>query len=51
MIDFPAFLSMLPYLLLGMMGIFAVVMVIIAVTYGITILSTLIDRAIKKRKN
>ena len=51
MINFPAFLSMLPYLLLGMMGIFVVVLVIIAVTYGITILSTLIDRAIKKRKN
>ena len=50
MINFSAFLSMLPYLLLGMMGIFVVVLVIIAVTYGITILSTLIDRRIQKRK-
>ena len=48
MINFSAFLAMLPYLLLGMMGIFAVVLVIIAVTYGITVLSTLIDRKIKK---
>ena len=50
-IDFNAFLNLLPYLLLGMMGIFVVVLVIIAVTYGITILSTLIDRKMKKDKN
>ena len=42
---------MLPYLLLGMMGIFVVVLVIIACTYGITILSTLIDRKIRSKKN
>ena len=42
---------MLGYLLLGMMGIFAVVLVIIAVTYGVTILSTLIDRKIQSKKN
>ena len=35
---------MLPYLLLGMMGIFVVVLVIIAMTYGITILSTKLER-------
>lgn len=46
--NFSAFLSMLPYLLLGMMGIFVVVLVIIAVTYGVTILSTKIDRRLKK---
>ena len=50
-IDFNAFLHMLPYLLLGMMGIFVVVLVIIAVTYGLTILSTLIDKRIRKKKN
>ena len=50
-INFDAFLSMLPYLLLGMMGIFVVVLVIIAVTYGITILSTLIDKRIRKKKD
>ena len=49
--NFSQLLHMLPYLLLGMMGIFVVVLVIIACTYVITILSTLIDRAIKKRKN
>ena len=48
MINFSAFLQMLPYLLLGMMGIFAVVLTIIAVTYGITILSTLLDRKLNK---
>ena len=40
---------MLPYLLLGMLGIFVVVLAIIAMTYGLTILSTLIDR--RRRKN
>ena len=40
---------MLPYLLLGMMGIFVVVLVIIALTYGVTILSTVIDRKMKKK--
>lgn len=50
-IDFNAFLNLLPYLLLGMMGIFVVVLVIIAVTYGITVLSTKIDRMLKKNKN
>ena len=50
-IDFGAFFDMLPYLLLGMMGIFVVVMVIIAMTYGITILSTLIDKKLKKKKD
>ena len=49
MINFSAFLGMLPYLLLGMMGIFVVVLVIIAVTYGITILSTLIDKKLQKK--
>ena len=49
MINFSAFLGMLPYLLLGMMGIFVVVLVIIAVTYGITILSTLIDTKLQKK--
>ena len=49
MINFNAFLNMLPYLLLGMMGIFVVVLVIIACTYGITILSTVIERKLKKR--
>ena len=48
MINFNAFLHMLPYLLLGMMGIFVVVLVIIAMTYGITILSTKIDKRLKK---
>lgn len=48
MINFEAFLNMLPYLLLGMMGIFVVVLAIIACTYGITVFSTLIDRKIKK---
>ena len=51
MFNFSAFLNMLPYLLLGMMGIFVVVLAIIAVTYGVTILSTLIDRRIQGRKN
>ena len=50
MFNFSAFLSMLPYLVLGMMGIFTVVLVIIAVTYIITIFSTLIDRKLKKKK-
>ena len=49
MINFTAFLNMLPYLLLGMLGIFVVVLAIIAMTYGLTILSTLIDR--RRRKN
>ena len=49
--NFDLFLNMLGYLLLGMMGIFAVVLVIIAVTYGVTILSTLIDRKIQSKKN
>ena len=49
MINFSAFLGMLPYLLLGMMGIFVVVLVIIAVTYGITILSTIIDKKLQKK--
>ena len=49
--NFELFTTMLGYLLLGMMGIFAVVLVIIAVTYGVTILSTLIDRKIQSRKN
>ena len=48
--NFNAFLGMLPYLLLGMMGIFVVVLVIIACTYGITLLSTLIDQRISKSK-
>ena len=47
-IDFGAFLNLLPYLLLGMMGIFVVVLVIIAITYGVTILSTKIDRRLRK---
>ena len=51
MFNFSAFLNMLPYLLLGMMGIFVVVLVIIAMTYGVTILSTVIDRKIQGRKN
>ena len=50
-ITFGAFLDMLPYLLLGMMGIFVVVLVIIACTYGITMLSTLIDRKFGKKKD
>ena len=50
MINFSAFLGMLPYLLLGMMGIFVVVLVIVAITYGITILSTLIERKMKKKE-
>ena len=49
MFNFDAFVKMLPYLLLGMMGIFVVVLTIIAVTYGVTILSTLIDRKLKKK--
>lgn len=49
--SFERFLELLPYLLLGMMGIFVVVLVIIAVTYGITALSTKIDRMLKKNKN
>ena len=49
MINFSAFLGMLPYLLLGMMGIFVVVLVIIAITYGITILSTIIDKKLQKK--
>ena len=48
MINFTAFLNMLPYLLLGMMGIFVVVLAIIACTYGITVFSTLLDRKLKK---
>ncbi len=48
MINFEAFLNMLPYLLLGMMGIFVVVLAIIACTYGITVFSTLLDRKLKK---
>ena len=48
--NFSAFLSMLPYLLLGMLGIFAVVLVIIAVTYGLTILSTYVDRKLKNKE-
>ena len=47
--NFPLFVDMLAYLLLGMMGIFVVVLVIIAVTYGVTILSTMLDRKLKKR--
>ena len=50
MINFNAFLGMLPYLLLGMLGIFAVVLVIIAVTYGLTILSTYVDRRLKNKE-
>ena len=46
--NFSALLQMLPYLLFGMMGIFVVVLVIIACTYGVTMLSALIDRKIKK---
>ena len=49
MINFNAFLNMLPYLLLGMLGIFTVVLVIICVTYGLTILSTLIERRARKK--
>ena len=48
MINFTAFLNMLPYLLLGMMGIFVVVLAIIACTYGITVFSTLLDKKLKK---
>ena len=48
MLNFTAFLNMLPYLLLGMMGIFVVVLAIIACTYGITVFSTLLDRKLKK---
>ena len=51
MINFSAFLDMLPFLLYGMMGIFVVVLVIIAVTYGVTIASTLIDKKLKQRKD
>ena len=50
-INFTRFLEMLPYLLLGMMGIFVVVLVIIACTYGITMLSTVIDRKFGKKKD
>ena len=50
MINFNAFLNMLPYLLLGMLGIFVVVLVIIAVTYGLTILSTVIDRKMNSKE-
>ena len=50
MINFSAFLGMLPYLLLGMMGIFVVVLMIVAITYGITILSTLIERKMKNKE-
>ena len=49
--NFSAFLNMLPYLLLGMMGIFVVVLAIIAVTYGITMVSTYIDKKIQSKKN
>ena len=48
MINFAAFLNMLPYLLLGMMGIFVVVLAIIACTYGITVFSPLLDKKLKK---
>ena len=40
------YLAVLP---LGMMGIFVVVLTIIALTYGVTILSTVIDRKLKKK--
>ena len=49
--NFSLFVDMLGYLLLGMAGIFVVVLAIIACTYGITILSTKIDRMIQKKKN
>ena len=49
--NFSLFLDMLGYLLLGMAGIFVVVLVIIAVTYGITIVSTMIDKKIQSKKN
>ena len=50
MINFNAFVDMLWYLSFGMLGIFVVVLVIIAVTYGLTILSTLIERKMNKSK-
>ncbi|MBQ9735589.1 MAG: hypothetical protein IJV96_02245 [Clostridia bacterium] len=50
MINFNAFVDMLWYLLFGMLGIFVVVLVIIAVTYGLTILSTVIERKMNKNK-
>ena len=49
--NFDLFLTMLGYLLLGMIGIFVVVLVIIAITYGITALSTKIDKRLKQNKN
>ena len=48
--NFGLFSTMLGYLLLGMAGIFVVVLVIIAITYGVTMLSTVIDRKLKAKK-
>lgn len=42
-------LEVLPYMGYGLLGIFFVVLFLIAFTYGLTILFTLIDR--KRKKN
>ena len=41
-------LDALPYMGYGMLGIFFVVLFLIAFTYGLTILFTLLDRKMKK---
>ncbi len=44
-------LTVLPYMGYGLLGIFFVVLFLIAFTYGLTILFTLVDKKIKARKN
>ncbi len=43
-------LEVLPYMGYGLLGIFFVVLFLIAFTYGLTILFTVIDRKLKKSK-
>ena len=51
MISLDKFLYVLPYMGYGMLGIFLVVLLMIAFTYGMTILFTLADRKLKARKS
>ena len=49
MINLEYFLHVLPYMGYGMLGIFLVVLFMIAFTHGLTILFTLIDRKLQKK--
>jgi hypothetical protein len=48
--NFESFLAVLPKAGIGMLGIFVVVLVMIATVYGVTIFSTLLSRKLREQR-